>query len=469
LIHPNNRTISMSDNTSPEQPIPQVPLPRQERFGWIRRSLTFRAIIVAILVLLLLIPLGMVEGLIWERQQRRSEVETEVGNTWGGAQTVTGPVLAVPYDETVRVLMSDGSGRFETRTEVRYAHFLPEELNIEGSLEPQRKHRAIYEVAVYGSHTHLTGSFGLMGLRSGRLPEKLNWSEATIQLGITDLRSIKEQVTMRIGSDTVAFEPGLRDVDVAASGLTAPFPLDEASLGTPLAFDVELNIHGSTSYSFTPLGRETHVRCASTWPDPSFNGAFLPDTSTVTPMGFTAEWKVLHLNRSYPQEFTGSHLEEVQQSAFGVFLIQPVNDYQKNTRAAKYGVMLIVLVFLVFFFVEVLQRLRIHPIQYLLVGFALCVFYTLLIAISEHLGFGAAYIISAVAVIGLVVFYSASVFKVKRATQLLGLIMLLVFGFMFTLINEQDHALLFGSIGLFIVLALVMAVSRRIDWENGRA
>ncbi len=458
----------MPDSTSPDQPIPQVPIQRTERFGWMRRSLTFRAVVVGILVLLLLIPLGMVERLIWERQERRTEVETEVGNTWGGAQTLTGPVIAVPYEETVQVLMGDGSGRYETRTEVRYAHFLPEQLNIQGTLVPQRKHRAIYEVAVYGSHTHLSGTFGNMSAREGRITEKLHWADAKVQFGITDLRSIKEQVTMRIGSDTIAFEPGLSDVDVSATGLTAPFPLDTSRLGTSLDFDVELNIHGSTSYNLTPLGRITHVQCSSTWPDPSFNGAFLPDTSTITPQGFTSAWKILHLNRSYPQEFTGSRLEEVQQSAFGVYLIQPVNDYQKNTRAAKYGVMLIVLVFLVFFFVEVLQRLRIHPIQYLLVGFALCVFYTLLIAISEHLGFGAAYIISAIAVIGLVVFYSASVFKVKRATQLLGMIMLLVFGFMFTLINEEDQALLFGSIGLFIVLALVMAVSRRIDWDNGR-
>ena len=157
---------------------------------------------------------------------------------------------------------------------------------------------------------------------------------------------------------------------------------------------------------------------------------------------------------------------ELADSSFGPDLILPVDEYQKSTRATKYGLMLIVMVFLVFFFVEVLQKLRIHPIQYLLVGLALCIFYTLLIALSEHIGFSAAYITSALAVIGLVVFYARSVFKQMKATQLLGLVMVLVFGFMFTVINQEDYALLIGSVGLFIVLAIVMAVSRKIDWDR---
>lgn len=247
--------------------------------------------------------------------------------------------------------------------------------------------------------------------------------------------------------------------------------MDTTMLGKPLEFSSELNINGSVSYDLAPVGKVTRMHCASSWNDPSFHGAFLPDpqdSAAKSANGFTADWTVLHLNRPYPQEFTGDKREEVSASAFGVWLMQPVDEYQKNTRASKYGLMLIVLVFLVFFFVEVLQKLRIHPIQYLLVGFALCIFYTLLIAISEHLGFGTAYVVSAVAVIGLVVLYANSVFQVKRASQMLGLIMLLVFGFMFALIHEQDYALLFGSIGLFIVLALVMWVSRRIDWNGGR-
>jgi inner membrane protein len=252
--------------------------------------------------------------------------------------------------------------------------------------------------------------------------------------------------------------------------LSASYPLDSAQLSAPLAFNSTLTINGSGGFRITPVGKVTRARCTSTWKDPSFDGAFLPDPTdgdATKGEGFSAQWMVLHLNRPYPQEFIGEQRMAMEESAFGVRLMQPVDEYLKNERASKYGLMLIVLVFLVFFFVEVLQELRIHPIQYLLVGFALSLFYTLLIAFSEHIGFAKAYILSALAVIGLVVAYSHSVIMVRRASQLLGLIMLLVFGFMFALIHQQDYALLFGSIGLFITLALVMWVSRRIDW-NGR-
>lgn len=436
-----------------------------------RRSLTFRAIVVGMLILLLLIPLAMVSDLIRERAGRKTEAEAEIGQNWGGAQTITGPVIDVPYEVPVRAAADDGSGRMETRIDIHYAHFLPEELELASTLEPHTKHRGIYEVAVYGSKTHMKGSFMPLSAERLKTGYTLRWDEAKLVLGISDLRSIKEQVSMRVGGRTVQFEPGLANYDVVANGLSAPFPLDSTMLGRPLEFEADLTINGSGSFNLTPIGKVTRAVCSSVWKDPSFFGAFLPDpvdSAQQQTGGFNARWTVLHLNRPYPQEFGGSRREEIDLSAFGVRLMQPVDEYQKNERASKYGLMLIVLVFLVFFFVEVLQKLRIHPIQYLLVGFALCIFYTLLIAISEHIGFGKAYIVSAVAVIGLVVLYAHSVFQVKRASQLLGLIMLLVFGFMFALIHEQDYALLFGSIGLFIVLALVMWVSRRIDWNGTR-
>ncbi len=464
----------MSDQHSTEvPPVPPpfsapLPPPRAERGSWFKRSYTFRAIVVGILILLLLIPLAMVQDLIYERQGRKAEAESEVSRTWGGAQTIMGPVINVPYEVPVRYTVNDGSGRTEVRMDIHHAHFLPEQLNITTTLDPNKKHRGIYDVAVYASRTGMEGSFAPIGGDRLRTGYTMLWRDAKVVLGISDLRSIKEQVSMRIGDRTITFEPGLDNYEVTASGLSAALPLDSTMIMQPLPFSVDLRINGSSVYNVIPVGKVTTVQCSSTWKDPSFNGAFLPDTSTIREDGFTANWTVLHLNRQYPQEFSGERREAIDQSTFGVYLIQPVDEYQKNTRASKYGLMLIVLVFLVFFFVEVLQKLRIHPIQYLLAGFALCIFYTLLIAISEHLGFGAAYIISALSVIGLVVFYSTSVFKVKRATQLLGLIMLLVFGFMFALIHEQDYALLFGSIGLFIVLALVMAVSRRIDWNAGR-
>jgi inner membrane protein len=445
---------------------PPIEVPKTSRLSGLRRSLTFRAIVVALLILLLLIPLGMVRELIAERAERKREAESGISADWGGQQTITGPVLAVPYEVLVRVPVNNG---YEMRPETRYAHFLPEALDVTTRLDPFTKYRGIYQVAVYGSSTALSGTFPALAEKRVHTEGKLHWHLAQLLLGISDLRSIKEQVTMQIGGRTVQFEPGLPSADIVGSGLSAAFPLDSAQLSAPFAFNSTLTINGSGGFRITPVGKVTRARFNSSWNDPSFDGAFLPepsDSSATKGEGFSASWTVLHLNRPYPQEIIGDQRMAMEQSAFGVRLMQPVDEYHKNERASKYGLMLIVLVFLVFFFVEVLQELRIHPIQYLLVGFALSLFYTLLVALSEHVGFATAYIVSAVAVIGLVVAYSHSVFMVQRASTLLGLIMLMVFGFMFALIHQQDHALLFGSIGLFITLALVMWVSRRIDWNS---
>lgn len=426
--------------------------------------MTFRAVVVAVLVLLMLIPLAMVQELIRERESRKQEAVDGVSATWGGSQTLTGPYITVPFKATVRVDLENG--RSEMREVMQYAHFLPERLDVSSVLDPGKRHRGIYDVVVYKGKFSMQADFPAL---QGLLPAtaaSLRWNEASLCLGISDLRSIKKQVSAKMGGRELAFEPGLPSNDLAASGLSTAFPLDSAQLASPIALKIGLDLNGSGSFRVVPTGRSTSVDVSSTWPDPSFQGAFLPDSSQVNDQGFTAHWTVLHLNRPYPQEFTGSRNTELEASAFGPDLILPVDEYQKSTRATKYGLMLVVMVFLVFFFVEVLQKLRIHPIQYLLVGFALCIFYTLLIALSEHIGFTAAYLASALAVIGLVVFYARSVFGQLRATQLLGLIMLLVFGFMFTVINQEDYALLIGSIGLFIVLAVVMALSRKIDWEH---
>ena len=289
-----------------------------------------------------------------------------------------------------------------------------------------------------------------------------------VTVGVSDLRSIREQVRMRIGDRELAFEPGSPTNDVLGTAVQAELPMDTSDLAAPISFSMRMQINGSSALRLAPVGRVTKASYVSDWPDPSFQGAFLPDSSQIGADGSSARWTVLHLNRPYPQQFTGNRSHAIAESAFGLDLILPVDEYRKSSRAAKYGLMLIILVFTVFFFVEVLQRMRIHPIQYLLVGLALSIFYTLLIALSEHIGFGTAYAVSATAVVALVTFYAASVFRMPGATRLLAMVMVLVYGFVLTIIHQEDFALLIGSIGLFIVLAIVMALSRRIDWYNAR-
>jgi inner membrane protein len=227
------------------------------------------------------------------------------------------------------------------------------------------------------------------------------------------------------------------------------------------AFDLDLN--GSQALRFVPLGRETNVQLASTWATPSFDGAFLPDERTVTDDGFSSDWRVLHLNRNYPQQWRGTSVA-LNESAFGVTLLVPVDQYQKSMRAAKYAILVIALTFLVFFFAEIRNRERVHPFQYILVGLALCLFYTLLLAASEQVAFNLAYVVAGLATIGLVTAYTRSIFASRTLSLLTGGVLLVLYGFVFVILQLQDFALLVGSIGLFVALALTMYLSRNIDW-----
>ncbi len=450
-----------------DQHIPPPAPTNNERGAWVRRSMTLRVALIAVIALLLLIPLSMVESLIHEREWRKESAQQEVSATWGGPQLVTGPMISVPYEAQVRVESADGT-RAEMRTVIHYAHFLPESLDIAMDIVPEKRKRGIYEVVVYRADLHLKGHFKPLAANDLGLGDRLRWPDATVSVGVSDLRSIREQVVIRMGDTQLAFEPGAPTSDVVGTAVQSPLVLGEEGMAKELTFEMGLRLNGSSSIRLAPVGRVTTASLVSTWADPSFQGAFLPDSSKIGEDGCSARWTVLHLNRPYPQEFSGSRAHEIQESAFGLDLILPVDEYRKSSRAAKYGLMLIILVFTVFFFVEVMQRMRIHPIQYLLVGLALTIFYTLLIAISEHAGFGVAYAIAAVAVVVLVVAYAASVFRMPRATRLLAVVLVLVYGFVLTIIHQEDYALLMGSIGLFIVLAVVMMLSRRIDWYNTR-
>jgi inner membrane protein len=214
---------------------------------------------------------------------------------------------------------------------------------------------------------------------------------------------------------------------------------------------------------FVPLGKQTKVNLKSKWQNPSFTGAFLPDKRDVGVNGFNATWEVLHLNRPYPQIFKGQ-IEGIGDSSFGVNLIVPVDEYQKSMRSAKYAVIFITLTFLIFFFVQVINGVRIHPIQYLIVGLALCIFYTLLIALSEHIPFIYSYLISSISIIGLITLYAKSIFKDNKLTAIICLILTMLYLFIYSIIQMEDYALLMGSIGLFIVLATIMYLSRKINW-----
>lgn len=434
---------------------------------WIRQSIFIRLFTIGILILLLMIPVAMIENLIREREFRQEGAISEVSSKWGERQTVTGPVLSVPYKTTERIYTQGNTNDYKVVESVKYAHFLPDLLSVNGEIFPEERYRGIYKVIVYNSRVSISGSFPSPQFDDWNIDNRdVIWEDAFVSLGLTDLRSIQDSITIKWNDRNLYFNPGVETNDVIQSGISVRLSLGEGPV-EGARFSLNLNFNGSGSLNFIPMGKKTEVTLKSDWKDPSFDGAFLPDRREIANEGFTAFWEILHLNRSYPQSFRGA-VGGVYESEFGVNLLVPVDEYQKSMRSAKYSVIFIALTFLIFFFVQILNRVRIHPIQYLIVGLALCVFYTLLIALSEHIPFNVSYLISSVSIVSLITFYAHSIFKSKTLTWLMCLILVLLYLFIFSILQMEDYALLMGSVGLFLVLAAVMFLSRKINWYDVR-
>lgn len=433
----------------------------EEISTWVQSPI-LRAMVIGILILLLLIPLAMVGVLVGDREATRASVEREVAEKWGGQQSLVGPILSVPY----RYRTQGPNG--EVLTHVGYTRFLPSILDIEGEVRPEIRYRGIYEVALYDVGLKWSGEFERPDLGVWKIPrEDVLWDEAVLVVGIPDLRGIRRAIVANWGEGTLSFEPGTGGVSLCASGIHARVPgLEKAAPGAPVRFSFELGLNGSRDLLFAPLGKETRLSLTSSWPSPSFTGQFLPETRDVTPNGFAAEWNISYLTRPFPQEWRDNEVpaELLGQWMGGVTLFQPVDSYAKTSRTTKYGILFLFLTFAVYFLFEILGRLRIHPFQYLLVGFALCLFYLLLLSLSEHLGFERAYLLASAGTVGLIALYSGSVLGSFRRAAALGTGLGALYGYLYVLLQLEDYALLLGSLGLFALLAAAMALTRRVDW-----
>ena len=427
-----------------------------ERFNnWAKNSVTLRLITIAILILILLIPSSMIGSLVNERESRRDEAINEISSKWGRSQTIGGPVLTVPYHPKYR------------KDLVEYAHFLPEELDIAGNLNTEMRYCGIYEAVLYNSQLTLKGKFNFPQFQEWSIPnDDILWNEATLSLGITDLLGVKDTISLTWHDKQLTFEPGLDTKQIFKSGVSIGVPLNK-DVGN-YNYEIKLNVNGSQNMMFLPVGKTTTVNLDSPWTAPSFNGDFLPEKRDITEDGFTASWKLLNLNRNYPQSWL-NETQKIQKPMFGVELLLPVDEYKKTDRAVKYSSLFIFLTFLAFFLIETINKKRIHPIQYLLVGFAITLFYLLLLSLSEYLRFSYAYLIGSIAILLMVAVYSKSILKKFSLSLLIGLVIALLYGFFYTLLQLQDYSLLLGSIGLFIILAIVMVVTRNINWYGFRA
>lgn len=425
----------------------------------------WRLITIGALILLLLIPLLFVRSLVTERSTRYHEAVAEITGKWGEDQSLAGPMIAIPYTAL--------SGRTEKGNplhEERTAYFLPDDLVIAGTLEAETRRRSIYEAVLYSVDLDVHGSF--------RLPSReqfesattaVHWNRAYLIVGVSDTRGIKDDITLEWQGRKTSFLPGTNGSSLYATGLHSPVAIaaaGDAKKGhAPFAF--RLRLLGSSSLRFLPAGKSTHVTMDSSWQNPGFTGAMLPSKREINERGFHAEWNVSYYGRSYGQAIMdpgSSEKTALSSSEFGFELVQMVDHYQKTERATKYGILFLLLTFTAFFLFEIFTGLRIHPIQYLMVGSAMVLFYLLFLSLSEHTGFLVAYVASAAATTGMISGYSAVVLQGHRRAATLAAFLSVLYGYLYVVMSSEDSALLLGSIALFALLSGTMFLTRKIDW-----
>lgn len=423
----------------------------------IRDSIVLRMGIVAILTLVLLVPVSFISGLIWERQETRDRAVSEVTRKWGGRQTIVGPILTVPIKRIGR--NTEGVVNW---TSTDFVRFLPDSLAVDARLAPEVRYRGIYRILLYNSDITIEAEFAAPEFRED-LPEdsEILWKQAFLTMGVTDLQGIRNIKSVVHGDQPLTPEPGGGNKDLVNNAIIFRTPLTPGE--KPGRFLLEANINGSDEISFVPAGKQTKVSVAAPWGDPSFTGSFLPEKREIGDNSFSSQWNVPYLSRNLPQTWTGSQAR-LTETSFGVRLLLPVDEYQKNSRSVKYAIMFIALTFLTFCMVDVLSTSPFHPIHYTLVGFALILFFVLLLSISEHLAFNYAYLVASVPVILLISLYTRGVTRGWKATGAIGTVLVILYAFLFILLQLSDYSLLLGSLGLFAGLSLVMYLTRSIDW-----
>ena len=453
-----------------------------------QKTLFLKSLITAVLAMALLVPLSMIHSTVYERQARQASVVQEVAASTAGAQTLGGPVLVFPYTlEWTEVVLEDTSGapatasnrarrEYQRRSEGRWV-VLPSEAEWETQAATDYKRRGLFKALVYDLAAKVTGRFevpaepALPGLREG---VRLVWGAPFVSVLITDTRGLSSAPRMTLDGRSLTFRNG-SGLAAMADGIRAE--LDGVKPGSTLSlpFTLSLSVRGTECLSFIPLAETTRVGLSSAWPHPSFSGSFLPTPrdQQIGPDGFSARWEITALAAKAPAAFVtaardGALCEGACRESFGVRLVEPINIYSMSDRALKYGFLFVALSFAAFFLFELLKSLRIHPAQYLLVGLALALFFLLLLSLSEHIPFGLAYGIAAGASIALQGFYLSYVLHgVARGIGFAGLLAAL-FGALYGLLVSEDMALLIGSVLLFGLLALVMVITRRLDWYGLR-
>ena len=426
-----------------------------------KNSNTFRVLFIGFLILMLLIPMSMVKSIISERSHLYRQASSEITKSWGKDQLLTGPILTLPY---ANQLSSSGWSN-----QTRYKHNKPDSLLINTNIETQIRYRGIYKVPVYTTTVHVSGHYN--SLIAGNDYEKnsrFQLDEGLIQIPIQHSRSIKEPIKLVWSGEEINLIPE-RDLESKdAIIFSAKLPPHLLNNDQTHKFEYHMVLAGSEKFSLISSSKHSKINIKSNWTSPSFFGSYLPSKYNITDEGFNAAWEINDLNTDirHQEKEKISFVWFNTEPTFGIKLLQPVDTYQLVTRAAKYAVLFISLTFLVYFFTELFGKAMLHPIQYLFVGVANCIFYLLLLSLAEHINFTMAYFISSIASITLISLYSKSILKSGSKATIVFCILSGLYTYLFVTLRSEEFALVIGSVGLFMILGLAMYLTRNIDWHK---
>lgn len=427
--------------------------------GSILRSPLVKLVVIGVLTMLMVIPLVALSGLRGERSQRASEAVFEVAGSWAGEQTLVGPVLILPY-------VARTGDQNDIRTVRRILTVLPDTLKQDGDIRTEDRRRGMFEIPVWRGQMAIEARFGAIDVaRFDPAAVAPVWEEAALVFNVSDPRGLEREVAVRIGDRSATLEPGAGPTAFQAPTLFAPVAGQDGT--QPFTVTARFDLKGSRAFGLSPIGRNSTLSLRSNWAHPSFFGTFLPNEREVTETGFTATWTVPHYARPVAQmAIADSNLFlRLVTARSGVRFFQPVDVYHLVERALKYGVLVIGAAFVVVFLMEIVGRRSFHPVQYLLVGSALAVFYLLLLSFAEHIGFARAYALATAAIVGLVGLYVGLAFGRLREGAIVGAELLVAYGLLYTVLRSEDYALLTGSIIVFLALAAVMLLTVRTDWS----
>jgi len=445
-----------------------------ERFRFIP-PLLGKALVMGFLLVILLVPLAQVEDLVGERVGMRETAATRVAQSWGGAQTTAGVLLAIPVETTHVVIDRTAAGRETQRTEVHrnVLYVLPDTLTVNATADPGIRAVGLYETPVYTAYVQISGEFvnrdfaQLLTEKQGR---EVKWAEARLLVLNSESRALRAVDDLEVAGERL---PVAADSYAGSAGVSTSVPVAALRDNATIPFRLKLTLAGSSQLSFLPLARKADITVKSAWPHPKFEGAPAPLDPKISKDGFTARWSVLEINRNFGQSWYDNQVRagEPAEASFaglgvGVSFYEPVDIYQRNYRAVHYAVLLIVITFLTFFLWEHVSGIAIHGMQYLMVGLALALFYLLLLALSEHLSFDIAYAVSAGALVGLITVYLTGVLRRLSLALGAGAGLATLYTMLYWILRSEDYSLLMGALLLFGVLATLMIATRRVDWAN---